>query len=111
MKDNILKSNSRALRNNQTEAEKKIWYFLRLRNLNNRKFRRQFVLGKYIVDFICFENKLIIEIDGGQHAENKIKDQIRDEWLKSQNFTLLRFWNNEVLENTEAVIEKIRSYC
>lgn len=95
----------RKLRNNLTDAEKYLWCLLRMKNLGV-KFRRQALIGNYIVDFVCYEKKLIIEIDGGQHADNKA-DIIRDEWLRSQGFKVLRFWNNEVLENRDGVVEKI----
>ena len=96
---------SRKLRNNLTDAEKFLWYFLRADNLGV-KFRRQAVIGKYIVDFACYDKKLVIEIDGGQHYESS-GDKVRDQWLRSQGFTVLRFWNNEVLENREGVVLKI----
>ncbi len=77
------------------------------------KFRRQEPIGKYIVDFVAFEKRLVIEIDGGQHAEEneKDKDCQRDEWLNSQGFKVLRFWNNEVLQNIEGVLEIIWVNC
>ena len=96
---------ARKLRNNLTEAEKHLWYILRVANLGY-KFRRQAQIGKYFVDFVCYEKKLIIEIDGGQHFENA-DDKARDKWLASQGFTILRFWNNVVMENREVVVEKI----
>ena len=97
---------ARKLRNNMTEAEKYIWYMLRSKNLNGFKFRRQQPIGSYIVDFICLKEKLIIEIDGGQHNQN-INDTVRDNWLKQEGFRIVRFWNNEVLENRDSVLEKI----
>ena len=99
---------ARKLRNNLTEAEKHLWYFLRLKNFGV-KFRRQAVIGKYIVDFVCYEKKLIIEVDGGQHADSE-KDQERDHWLKGQGFEILRFWNNEVLGNREGVLQRIINF-
>ena len=77
------------------------------------KFRRQEPIGNFIVDFVAFEKRLIIEIDGGQHADENEKDNDlqRDEWLKSQGFRVLRFWNNEVLQNLEGVLETIRDNC
>ena len=98
---------ARKLRNNMTEAEKYLWYMLRSKNMRGYKFRRQQPIGKYIVDFVCFEGKLIIEIDGGQHNINKKYDLERDEWLQKQGFKVLRFWNSEVMENRIAVLEKI----
>ena len=74
------------------------------------KFRRQQPIGNYVVDFICLEKSLVIEVDGGQHAGNK-KDEERDAWLKSEGFKVLRFWNNEVLNNMEGVSEMIRGNC
>lgn len=71
------------------------------------KFRRQQPIGNYVIDFICLEKSLVIEVDGGQHADNK-KDKGRDAWLKSEGFKVLRFWNNEVLTNMKGVLEVIR---
>ncbi|TSA46337.1 endonuclease domain-containing protein [bacterium] len=99
---------ARKLRSNLTRAEKALWYILRAENLGF-KFRRQAVIGKYVIDFVCYERKLIVEVDGGQHADSK-SDKIRDEWLQLQGFKVLRFWNNEVLENRDAVVEKIIEY-
>jgi very-short-patch-repair endonuclease len=99
---------AKSLRKNLTEAEKYLWYILRANNLNV-KFRHQALIGNYIVDFVCFENKLIIEIDGGQHYRSA-DDKERDGWLKSQGFTVLRFWNNEVLKNRDGVVLKIKEY-
>ena len=99
---------SRKLRKNLTEAEKYLWYVLRAENLGC-KFRRQEPIGNYIVDFVCYPKKLIIELDGGQHYENA-DDKQRDEWLKAEGFTVLRFWNNEVLENREGVVLKIMEH-
>ena len=97
--------NARKLRNNLTEVEKYIWQELRLHNFGV-KFRRQAVIGRYIVDFVCFERKLIVEIDGGQHADSQ-EDKVREQWLSDQGFQILRFWNSEVLENREGVLQKI----
>ena len=98
---------ARNLRQNSTDAEKRLWQHLRLKQLAGWKFRRQQPLGTFIVDFICLEKRLIIEIDGGQHAGNP-KDTARDQWLKTQGFTILRFWNNEVLTNIDGVLEVIK---
>ena len=89
-----------------TDAERRIWSRLRSRQLGPR-FRRQAPIGPYIADFACFDPRLIIEIDGGQHDEQRGYDSRRDGWLKSQGFVVLRFWNNEVLENAEGVLERI----
>ena len=100
-----LTPSARDLRNNLTEAEKYLWYVLRLNNLGV-KFRRQAVIGRYIVDFVCFEKKLIIEVDGGQHAESQ-KDQARDQWLMGQGLKILRCWNHDVLRNRDGVVQRI----
>ena len=87
---------ARKLRSNLTDAEKLLWKHLRLRQLHGYKFRRQFPLGSYVVDFICLEARLVIEVDGGQHVERSVQDERRTEWLRQQGFTVLRFWNNQV---------------
>lgn len=101
---------ARALRKNQTGTERLLWSKLRNRQLEELKFRRQEQIGPYIVDFICFERKLIIELDGGQHNEdvNKAKDTTRTEWLQKEGYQVLRFWDNEVFINLEGVLEKVR---
>jgi len=99
---------ARRLRKNATDAERLIWGHLRNRNLEGIKFRRQQPFGPYIVDFIAAEKKLVIELDGGQHATNKAHDEVKDQYIKSEKFRVLRFWNNEVLQNTEGVLERIR---
>ena len=99
---------ARKLRNDPTEAEKHLWCVLRSRNLGV-KFRRQAIIGPYIVDFVCFERKLVIEVDGGQHAQSW-KDILRDEWLSKQGFEVVRFWNQDVLENLDGVFEKIEEH-
>ena len=100
---------SKNLRQNATEAEQILWKYLRAKQLNNLKFKRQQPIGRYIVDFVCFEKYMVIEIDGGQHSLEKSKDNERDEYLKSQCFNVLRFWNNEVLTNIEGVLEIIKN--
>jgi len=107
MKDS-LNSVARKLRNSLTGAEKHLWYILRANNLGV-KFRRQEPIGNYIVDFACYPKKLIIELDGGQHYDSA-DDKVRDKWLNLQGFTVLRFWNNEVLENRDGVVLKIMEY-
>lgn len=102
-----LQQRARQLRQNMTEAERTLWHRIRGRQLSNTKFRRQFIVGTYIVDFICLEHRLIIEIDGGQHAQNKSYDDSRSEYLSQQGFMVLRFWNHEVLSDMEAVLEVI----
>lgn len=100
---------AKELRRNRTEAEKRLWERLRRKRIDGFRFRQQTPLGKYIVDFICFEAKLIVELDGGQHAEQVEYDARRTEWLESQGFRVLRFWNNEIFENIEGVEEIIQA--
>jgi very-short-patch-repair endonuclease len=100
---------ARQLRKNATEAERWLWQHLRLRQMGQFKFRRQHPIGRYIVDFICIEAKLIVEIDGGQHNEvdGCQSDAVRTAWLEKQGFKVLRFWNDEVLTDVIAVNEVI----
>jgi len=90
-----------------TDAEQLLWRHLRSRSMSGLKFRRQHYIGSFIADFACVEKKLIIEVDGGQHAENTAQDADRTAYLNSQGWTVMRFWNNEVLQTTEAVLEAI----
>jgi very-short-patch-repair endonuclease len=101
---------ARGFRQRQTDAEKALWMKLRNRQLEGVKFRRQHPIGSYIVDFSSLERKLIIEIDGGQHNEGKIKeaDEERTIRLKERGYRVMRFWNNEILTNLEGVLERIR---
>jgi len=98
---------AKKLRINSTDTEKYLWKYLRGKQLTGFKFRRQHPIGKYIVDFVNLERRIIIELDGGQHLENK-KDELRDKWLKERGYDVLRFWDNEVLTNIEGVMESIR---
>jgi adenine-specific DNA-methyltransferase len=93
---------ARTLRKNMTDAERVFWRAIRDRQLSGAKFRRQFPIGRYVADFVCFEHRLVVEIDGGQHA-GSASDQKRTAWLASQGFRVIRFWNNEVLSNLEGV--------
>ena len=94
---------ARQLRSHPTEVETKLWRHLRLRQIGGYKFRRQQPLGSYIVDFICLEKKLVVELDGGQHAARISEDAQRTTWLESQGFHVLRFWNHQVLGEMETV--------
>jgi very-short-patch-repair endonuclease len=98
------------LRKNSTDAEKFLWKHLRTSQIEGLKFRRQEPIGKYIVDFVCYEKALIIEVDGGQHSASGT-DISRDGWLTSQGFNVVRFWNHDVLLNIEEVLEMILSKC
>ena len=99
---------ARALRKNMTDAEKCLWRQLNRRQIDNLRFRRQEPIGNFIVDFVCFERTLIVELDGGQHADQTAYDERRTRWLESQGFCVLRFWNNAVLQNTAGVLAVIR---
>ncbi|MDE3739795.1 endonuclease domain-containing protein [Pseudomonas resinovorans] len=98
---------AKRLRTEQTDAEQLLWQHLRAKRLLGLKFRRQKPIGPFIVDFICQERMLVVEVDGGQHLESE-SDKSRDTWMARRGFTVLRFWNHEVLLETEAVLEAIR---
>ena len=100
---------ARGLRKRMTDAERKLWKALRGKRLEGLKFRRQEPIGPFIVDFVCFERKLIVEADGSQHyeGEQKQKDIERDHWLREQGFEILRFSNSDILTNTDGVILRI----
>ena len=102
-----LTSLARNLRNNSTDAERQIWRSLRNRLLFSCKFRRQYPIGPYIADFVCIEKHLIVELDGGQHVDDAIRDEARTAYLQAQGYRVLRFWNNDVLSQTTAVLEAI----
>ena len=97
----------RTLRNEMTDAEKALWKVLRDRQVSGLKFRRQHPFADYILDFVCLEKKLVIEVDGGQHGESRRYDDIRRQYLMRAGFRVLRFWNTEVLQEIEAVRERI----
>jgi very-short-patch-repair endonuclease len=100
---------AKALRHNQTEAESLLWRHLQAKQLQSVKFRRQQPIGPYIADFVSFQLKLIIEIDGGQHnyQSQELKDTERTEELKRRGYRVIRFWNNDVIQNLESVLESI----
>lgn len=102
-----LKELARKLRKNSTDAERKLWHCLRKRQIGGYKFRRQLVIDPYIVDFVCLEKKLIVELDGGQHLLQKNEDKLREEYLKKKGYSILRFWNDDVLLRTENITEHI----
>ena len=110
MASNLTK-HAKSLRKNSTKAETLLWSRIRSRQLEGIKFRRQQPIENYIVDFVSFEERIIIELDGGQHADLKQKDQRRDKRLTENGYTVLRFWNNDVLENIDAVLEIILRNC
>src|SRR5258707_2000972 len=102
-----LVSTARRLRRDQTDVERKLWFRLRDRRLQGLKFRRQVTIGHYIADFCCESQRLIIELDGGQHAERQHQDAERTAILEAQGYLVLRFWNNDVLQNMDGVLESI----
>ena len=98
---------ARELRNNATDAERLLWRHLRRRQLNGFKFRRQRPMGKYICDFVCLEAGVIVELDGSQHVADAPYDANRDNYLRAHGYRVLRFWNEQVSLETEAVVETI----
>lgn len=106
-KRNIL---ARELRKNHTPQEKKLWNILRNHQFYGLKFRRQYPIGKYIADFVCKEEKIIIEVDGGQHnfEKNILNDNERTQYLESKGYKVIRFWNNDIDENLEGVFSKLK---
>jgi very-short-patch-repair endonuclease len=96
----------RKLRNNPTDAEQRLWSVLRRRQLDGCKFRRQHPYYGFILDFVCMERKVVVEVDGGQHA-GSVRDADRDEFLRKGGFVVLRFWNHDVLRDAEAVANEI----
>ena len=104
--DEFRTERARRLRSVPTDAEAAIWYRLRGRRLNGYKFVRQEPIGPFTADFICRERRLIIEVDGGQHADSH-HDAVRDKWLADRNYRVLRFWNNDVLRNIGGVLDTI----
>jgi 2-isopropylmalate synthase len=104
------RSRARTMRGAPTDTELRLWRLLRDRRLNGIKFRRQVPLGPYIVDFLCVGAKLIVEADGSQHAESH-RDMVRDTYLESHGWKVLRFWNNEELQNREGVLETILAHA
>ena len=100
---------ARRLRRNQTDAERALWFRLRDRRLNGWKFRRQFPIDRFVVDFFCADAHLIIELDGGQHAVTTEADAGRTRILEAMGYLVLRFWNNDVMKNIDGVLEAINA--
>ena len=107
-----LTHNAKLLRKNQTAQEQKLWNLLRNRRYKNLCFKRQYIIGNYIADFVCREKKIIIELDGGQHNQdsNIAYDNARTKYLESEGYKVLRFWNNDVDNNIEGVFWKIDEF-
>src|SRR5258708_5737643 len=100
---------AKRLRHHQTDAERVLWFRLRARRLANWKFKRQVPIDRYVVDFVCADTKLIVKLDGGQHATREPHDENRTKILEAMGYLVLRFWNNDVLRNTDGVLEVILS--
>ena len=103
----VMRDRARQLRRNMTAAEKALWSHIRRRKLGGFRFRRQFPLGSYILDFVCFPRRLVLEMDGGQHDEERGYDEARTAWLNSQGFLVRRFWNHQVFAEWDTVEEEI----
>lgn len=99
---------ARQLRNNMTESERRLWFHLRAHRFAGQTFRRQQPIRPYIVDFVHFGAKLVIEADGGQHLDSNA-DAARDAWFLRHGFRVLRFWNHDILQDTQTVLEAIRA--
>ena len=97
---------ARTLRSTETDAEHRFWNMVRNRSLGGHKFVRQYAIGPYFADFVCRDAMLIVEIDGGQHSES-MRDELRTKALNALGYSVLRFWNNEVLENLEGVADAL----
>ena len=108
---NRLTKLAKALRKRSTDVELLLWRKLKARQLEGIQFRRQQPIEDFIVDFVSFEKRIIIELDGGQHVRDKNVDRERDQFFEENGFTVLRFWNSEVLENLDGVLERVRLTC
>jgi len=107
MSGKIMLDRARTLRRAQTEQERQLWQCLRAKRFSNFKFKRQHPLGYYIADFICFTPRMVIELDGSQHADSKAYDTDRDAWFVSQGFRVIRIWNNQWMLDRNDVLQMI----
>jgi len=103
---NLINS-AKKLRKTQTPWEDKLWYLLRNRRFREYKFRRQYPIGNYVVDFICISRKVVIELDGSGHLQSKSYDEQRDVFVRGRGYKIIRFWNNDLENNLEGVLNKI----
>ena len=103
----LQRDTARQLRANATGAEQKLWSRLRKQQLLGFRFRRQYPIGPFFADFVCIEAKLLIEVDGSQHAEREEQDQIRSAFLRANGFRMLRFWNSDVMSDVDSVVQRI----
>ena len=101
---------AKKLRQQSTDAERMLWKYLRAHRMAGYKFRRQVVIEPYIVDFVCLKARLIVEADGGQHLEQMEEDSVRSVFLESLGYKVIRFWNHEILGDTQTVLEQIHSH-
>jgi very-short-patch-repair endonuclease len=108
MNEPVMLSRARRMRKDATDAERKLWSLVRNRRLQGYKFRRQIWIGSFIVDFVCEQAQLIVEIDGDQHSMQLSYDLERTRYFKARGFRVIRYWNNEVLARTDAVAEDLR---
>jgi very-short-patch-repair endonuclease len=108
-KDTLVKA--RRLRRDMTQTEKRLWHLLRGNRFGHVKFKRQVPIGPYIVDFASVSRRLIIELDGGQHDSRREHDERRTAWLNANGYRVIRFWNNEVFENLDFVLQTISGAC
>jgi very-short-patch-repair endonuclease len=99
---------ARRLRREATDAERRVWQSIRNRQIEGRKFRRQVPIGPYVADFLCAEARLVIELDGGQHADRAAYDERRTAWLREQGYRVIRFWNVDVMTNFHGILDRIR---
>jgi len=106
-KKHLLRKRAKQLRKDMTDAESFLWARIRRRQIHGFKFRRQQMIGPYIVDFVCLEKKLVVELDGGQHVQSQGYDVQRTKWLQAQGFGVLRFWNHQVLTEIDATLQVI----
>ncbi len=107
MRMDALRQKARQLRNSAIDAEVRLWHHLRLKQLGGCRFRRQVPIAGYIVDFICLERKLIVELDGGQHLDLAVRDLVRTRKLEAAGYRVQRYWNHEVLLQVADVLEDI----
>jgi adenine-specific DNA-methyltransferase len=107
MRNKFTQVRARKLRNQSTDAERYLWQHLRHRQLGGFRFRRQVPIGAYVADFACLDAKLVIELDGGQYQEHATRDARRDSHINAKGYPVVRFWNNQVFEETTAVLEVI----
>jgi very-short-patch-repair endonuclease len=98
---------AKELRSNMSDAESRLWYYLRAKRFRGLKFRRQAPMGRYVVDFLCEEAHLVLEVDGGQHAERVEEDSARTHWLNARGYRVIRFWNSDVWENVDGVLDTL----